>query len=197
MSFYQVNIPSPSKKQISFYLSRWEGFQNYKLQENALNKLFLQLCPKNEMIEDILLKVSTLNDFYSTNIFSVFPIAEHILKLKIDRRLENNDISLVDDIKKVSISGKIKNFYSFATKYCSHHKPYDFPIYDSYVDMMLRYFQYKSGFSNFKSSDLKDYSKFKKILLDFREAYHLDDFNLKQIDQYLWQIGKEYFPKRY
>ncbi len=197
MSFYQVNIPSPSKKQISFYLSRWEGFQNYKLQENALNKLFLQLCPKNEMIEDILLKVSTLNDFYSTNIFSVFPIAEHILKLKIDRRLENNDISLVDDIKKVSISGKIKNFYSFATKYCSHHKPYDFPIYDSYVDMMLRYFQYKSGFSNFKSSDLKDYSKFKKILLDFRGAYHLDDFNLKQIDQYLWQIGKEYFPKRY
>ena len=73
MSFYQVNIPSPSKKQISFYLSRREGFQNYKLQENALNKLFLQLCPKNEMIEDILLKVSTLNDFYSTNIFSVFP----------------------------------------------------------------------------------------------------------------------------
>lgn len=29
------------------------------------------------------------------------------------------------------------NFYSFASKYCSHHNPLDYPIYDIYVDEVL------------------------------------------------------------
>lgn len=33
------------------------------------------------------------------------------------------------------------------------------------------------------------------ILLDFQKNYGLEDFNLKQIDKYLWQLGKEKFPK--
>lgn len=35
------------------------------------------------------------------------------------------------------------------------------------------------------------------ILIDFRAFYGLDKFSLKQIDQYVWQIGKDYFPKNY
>ena len=27
--------------------------------------------------------------------------------------------------------------------------------------------------------------------------YGLDKYNLKQTDQYVWQLGKEYFPKNY
>ena len=48
-------------------------------------------------------------------------------------------------------------------------------------------------FSKFKNADLKDYSKFKNIIIAFREYYGLEEFNLKEIDQYLWQLGKEYF----
>ena len=33
-----------------------------------------------------------------------------------------------------NINGKKKNLYSFASKYCSHHNPEAYPIYDSYVD---------------------------------------------------------------
>lgn len=190
-------VPLPSVEQVEYYLDKWKRLENYTLQEEALNKLFHKLCPQNEAIEDILLKCSTLNDFYSTNIFSIYPVAQHILNLHIDRRLFDGDETLVDDIKIVKIGDKTKNFYSFATKYCSHHNPKDYPIYDSYVDAVLKYFKVVSGFSNFSSSDLKNYSCFKNILCEFKKFYKLDNYNLKQIDQYLWQLGKDYFPKRY
>ena len=58
-----VDIPYPSIEQVEFYLVRWDGLENYHLQEDALNKLFFKLCPKNTDVIDILLKASTLNDF--------------------------------------------------------------------------------------------------------------------------------------
>ena len=49
-----------------------------------------------------------------------------------------NDVTLVDDVKKVTINGSEKNFYSFTTKYCSHHRPLEFPIYDLIVKKRYR-----------------------------------------------------------
>ena len=127
----------------------------------------------------------------------VYPVAEHILSLNLDDRLKAGDMSLVGDIQKVVIDGAEKNFYSFATKYCSHHNPSDYPIYDSYVDKVLRYFRNQDGFSDFANEDLKDYIKFKRILTDFKKFYGLDQYSMKQLDRYIWQLGKEYFPKKY
>jgi len=83
-----------------------DALEDYHLQENALNRLFFELCPRNENISDILLKVSVLNDFYATKIYKVFPVAKHILSLLIDDRLQRGDDTLVDDIKVVVIKGK-------------------------------------------------------------------------------------------
>ena len=192
-----IDIPRPSINQIEKYLKKWTTLEDYSLQEKALDKLFFDLCPKNENISDILLKSSTLNDFYSTNIFKIYPLARHILSLNIDSRLNAGDVNLVKDIQYVQYDKGFKNFYSFATKYCSHHKPLEYPIYDSYVDLVLRHFRKSDQFSNFVDSDLKDYPKFKNILLDFQSFYGLNDYNLKQIDQYLWLLGKDYYPKKY
>lgn len=192
-----IQIPDPSIDQVEVYLEKWNGLENYRLQEEALNKLFFELCPRNVDITDILLKTSTLNNFYSTNIFSIYPVAKHIYSLDIDSRLHAGDVTLVRDLQYVMIGETVKNFYSFATKYCSHHNPQDFPIYDSFVDAVLRYFRNRDAFSEFQDGDLKDYVKFKSILNDFRNFYGLDQYNLKQIDQYVWQLGKEYFPKNY
>ena len=191
------HIPRPSVKEVETYLARWEQLENYHLQEDALNKLFFELCPQNNDIVSVLLKCSTLNDFYSTNIFSIYPVAKHILTLNIDARLRNGDVELVRDSQFIEIGGKQRNFYSFATKYCSHHNPVEYPIYDSYVDKVLRYFQRLDGFSAFTPDELKEYVKFKNALIAFRDYYGLTDFTLKQIDQYIWQLGKEYFPKKY
>ena len=193
----KVELPKPTKDEVQKYLAYWDSLENYKLQEDALDKLFFNVCPKNTDISDILIKVSTLNDFYSTNIFSVFPVAKHILTLNIDARLETGDTSLVDDIANVVIGDKQKHFYSFATKYCSHHYPLDYPIYDSYVDKVLMYFNKKDHFCSFGKDDLKQYAKFKNILICFKKFYGIDEFNLKEIDKYLWQLGKDYYPRKY
>lgn len=197
MKSLKIDIPTPSIEQVEYYLQAWNKLENYRLQEDALDKLFLELCTKNIEISDILLKVVALNDFYSTNIFSVYPVAKHILSLDIDSRLNSGDITLVSDLQKVIIGGTVKNFYSFSTKYCSHHKPLDFPIYDSYVEKVLCYFRDRDGFSNFKTFELKDYKKFKHTLVEFKYFYGLDKYDLKKIDRYMWQLGKDYFPKNY
>ncbi len=192
-----INISRPNKKEVEKYLTKWDSLENYVLQESALDKLFFNTYPNNTDINDILIKSSVLNDFYSTNIFSIFPVAKHILNLNIDNRLKNGDETLVNDIANIVINGKQKNFYSFATKYCSHHFPKVFPIYDSYVEKVLVYFQKKDNFSKFKRADLKDYKKFKNTLIEFKRFYNIDEYNLKDIDRYIWQLGKDYFPKKY
>ena len=193
----QKLIPLPSESVVEEYLLRWNTLENYQSQESALHKLFFELCPENKLIEDVLLKAAALNNFYSTNIFSIYPVAKHICSLNIEERLKAGDVTLVGDIQKVVIGGVTKNFYSFSTKYCSHHNALDFPIYDSYVDEVLRYFRKRDKFTNFDDANLKDYAVFKSILLEFRKFYGLEKFNIKQIDQYIWQLGKEYFPKNY
>jgi len=188
-------LPTPSAEQVEFYLARWDDLEDYSLQEEALDKLFYELCPNNTNISDVLLKTAALNDFYSTNIFKVYPLAKHIVALDIDDRLKAGDVNLVGDIQRVS--GINRKFYSFATKYCSHHNPLDYPIYDSYVDKVLRYYCIRDGFTAFSAAELKNYERFKNILIDFRSFYGLGKYSLKEIDKYIWQLGKEYLPNNF
>ena len=192
----QVKKPTPAE--VNFYLKKWKSLENYVFQESSLKKLFTKTYPHNNSLDDVLIKVCALNDFYSTNIFSPFAVAKHIISLKIDKNLAEDDLELVNTIAEVKMNGgKIKNFYSFATKYCSHHKPTIYPIYDSYVEKMLLYFKKKDNFCDFTKDDLRSYPIYRRILMDFRKFYDLESFDLKQIDQYLWQAGKFYFPKKY
>ena len=192
-----IEIPTPCKEEVIKYLKLWDSVENYAVQEKSLDKLFFHTYPNNIAIEEILIKASSLNDFYSTNIYSIFTVAKHILNLNIDERLKNGDETLVDDIANVTINGKEKYFYSFATKYCSHHFPTVYPIYDRYVEKVLLYFKKKDKFYTFKKEDLKNYKKYKEILINFKKFYEIDEYNLKDVDRYLWQLGKEYFPKKY
>lgn len=187
----------PSEALISGYLERWGQLENYRLQESSLSLLFNELCPESKSIEHILLKVSTLNDFYSTNIFDTYSVARHILDTNVDSRLEARDYSLVNDIARVTIKGKVRNFYSFASKYCSHHKPESFPIYDSFVETMLLHYQSVNRFSEFKKDDIKTYQRFVEIIRGFQTYYRLGMFSLREIDIFLWLAGKEYFPRNY
>ena len=191
-------IPTPCINEVNIYLSKWNDLESYVAQEDSLTKLFAKTYPQNVSIDEVLIKVAVLNDFYSTNIFKTYNVAKRIVDLKIDTRLAQNDVTLVNDIAKVDVGdGKMKNFYSFATKYCSHHKPLDYPIYDSFVDKVLCYFRRTDKFSKFKNNELKDYAKFKNVLIEFRTFYNLEEFSLKDIDKYIWQLGKEVFPKSY
>ena len=156
------HVPSP--QEVAEYEQKWNTLADYVNQENALDKLFFNLCPENKDISDILIKCSSLNDFYSTNIFKVHNVAKHFLNQKIDERLAVGDLNLVMDLANIEINGKRFFFYSFATKYCSHHRPDIYPIYDSYVNKLLKYFRNRDGFMVFKEANLKEYSSYYNII---------------------------------
>ncbi len=102
----------PSQKEVEIYLKLWNNLENYTLQESSLKKLFTKTYPLNNDLDDVLIKVCSLNDFYSTNIFSPFTVAKHIISLNIDDNLASNDLGIVNKIAEVEMKeGKIKNFY--------------------------------------------------------------------------------------
>jgi len=196
-----ARIPRPTEQAVSEYLCKWNTLTGYKEQEEALNLLFLRTFPHNTNLSEVLIKCSALNDFYGTNIYSIYPIARHIIDLMIDPRLISGNPHLVNEIAAGhgirSKSGKELYLFSFATKYCSHHNSENYPIYDSFVEKLLIHFRNADGFSDFTKEGLRNYPVFKQVIFDFRNTYSLESFTLKQIDQYLWQLGKEVFPKTY
>jgi RimJ/RimL family protein N-acetyltransferase len=197
----KAEIPRPTNQIVAEYLGKWELLTDYVEQEKALNLLFHETFPRNISISEVLIKCSTLNDFYSTNIFKIHPVAEHIIRLNLDLGLVNGDLQLVNDISSghgiKNKKGRELNLFSFATKYCSHHNSEDFPIFDSYVEKVIIHFKNKDRFSDFNNNELRNFVVFKQAIIDFRDFYQLNEFRLKQIDQYLWLLGKEYFPKQY
>ena len=189
------NPRRPSADIIRGYVHIWETLEKYTLQEECLAHLFHQLCPRNDDIVHILLKVSALNDFYSTNIFDTHSVAKHILAIGPTDRIAAGDAGVVNEIALVTIGGKERNFYSFASKYCNHHNPDAFPIYDSYVHKMLIYFKDSERFLTFTDDELKQYGRFVEIIRSFRTHFGLEEFSLRQIDIYLWLAGKDAFKK--
>lgn len=201
MGIRNAKVPKPTTNKIKSWNTKWDKLDDYKIQEEAINTLFKQY-PKCNDIKSTIIKCSVLNDFYSTNIFKVYPVAKHITKINnVDDDLKNGELSLVNKIAKVKL-GKgnnktTKHLYSFATKFCHHHNS-NFPIYDYYVDEMLRYFRnkYQNQFK-FKNDELKNYERFVEILKKFQEVFNLSNFSLKEIDRYLWLAGKRYMPRKY
>ncbi len=192
------DIESPTRDAVLFYNKAWDDLESYRAQESALNKLFHEFCPDNKHLDNVLLKTTALNAFYATNIYFEYAVAKHIVSLDIDERINRGDITLVTDIAsghgvKNKRTGKEICFYSFATKYCSHHRPLLFPIYDSYVDKLLTHLRDVDHFAEFNNDELRDAERFKEIVLKLRDFYNLNEFSLKQVDRYLWQYGKKMF----
>ncbi len=185
----------PAPESVEVYLEKWKTLEKYVFQEASLSLLFQQFCPNNEDIVHVLLKVSALNDFYSTNILDTHSVAKHIAVLNVDKRIAAGDPLLVNQIASVTVGGKKKNFYSFASKYCNHHNPDPFPIYDSYVEKMLLYFGARNKFGDFNKDALKQYERFVQVIVAFRKHYSLEQFTLRQIDIFLWLAGKDAFGK--
>lgn len=196
-----MNIESPSENEVEKYLAIWRSNDEYVRSDESLEKLFTETYPRNTDMEDVLIKVCSLNAIYSTNILSTstrFTVAKHIVELKIDQRLKNKDMELVNQIAKVKVNDqKTIDFYSFATKYCSHHFPKDYSMYDRYVETMLWHFKQVDNFHEFKRVDLMHYPKYHAVIKAFKEYYKLQKYNLKEIDIYLWQTGKDHFLKQY
>jgi hypothetical protein len=191
-------ITNPTAKDIDDACKKFAGDINEP--DPALNLLF-DKYPKNIDFDHVLLKVVALNALYSTMIRvnskltpTVYDVARHIVDRNIDADLDEGSESLVDRIantEQIAKSlGKEKQYnYAFATKYCSFHRPNFYPIHDSRVNEYLWHLRNLGKLSQFKRMDLWAYSKFKKIVDEFRERYNLQEFTYKQVDAFLYYEG--------
>ena len=100
---------------------------------------------------------------------------------------------LVNKMACTNVNGERGN-YSFATKYASFHCPEKYPIYDSFVDDALWNFKgdkkNKDKFFEIYRYELKDYEKFTGVMQRFRNVYELEKFTWKELDRYLWLVGR-------
>jgi hypothetical protein len=157
--------------------------------DEALLELFSQY-PQNDNRAHVLLKVVALNRLYSTGIYAVYDVANHIHRYaqEIDAGLKNGDTEIVDKIHKVTIqsTGKERKFWSFATKYCSWHNQAEYPMWDTRVCKYLC----SLGVEEFAHPDVwTRYADFKKMISALRTRYHLESFTFKQIDMFMWKYG--------
>lgn len=184
-------LPVPTEGLVKSYIHQFD--QSQVVVERALSRLF-GLFPENTAPEDVLLKVVALNDLYRTGILATYKVAEHIVGLNIDPLLKARQPDVVELIAHVRLGNKIRNNYSFATKYCAWHNSTEYPIFDGFVGQMLWSYRKQDKFSSFRRQDLWKYSQFKQVMADFREHYGLSTFDLKDIDKFLWLAGKAYYP---
>jgi len=196
-----VLLEKPTNKFVDKYVNLFNNDDRYFPADQAIMYLFTAF-PENKKIEDILLKVSVINDLYNTNILGTFKMAKHVLSLKIDQDLNDgapqivNRIALGHGIRTKDKNTEI-NFYSFATKYCAWHNPEHFAIFDSFVEKVLIQYKKQDSFCDFKKSDLRCFDTFIKIINEFANFYNIKSQSLKDIDKFLWMYGKKKFPTKF
>ncbi len=173
-----------------------------RLGEETLNGLFNQYR-SNSDLHHVFLKVVALNFLYSTRIDrysekrpDVEDVARHIHDnfKEIDSALDARPpkLEIVDRINSVTVSEKQRrSCFSFATKYCSWHRPKSYAIWDSNVKVYLRCLQKQTGFrADFKLDGDWKYPTFHGVMADLVNCYGLGEFTLKDIDKFLWLEGE-------
>ena len=174
-------------------LAKLDPYSVYVPQKKFLDNLFREEFPKNNNLKEVLTKAYILDSLYLTWSKTKYldKFAQNIIQMKdFDQRLKELDLDLVNEIAYVKINEQDhKTIYSFTTKYCSFHYPKKYPIYDSNVRRTLMHFQNK--FDEFTGEQLKNYSKFYKVMSKFKNFYGLEKFTWIDIDRYLFLMGRK------
>ena len=185
------SIIRPTPDFVERYISLFDQ-KGFNITDKAITRL-VKAFPHNHDLEDVLLKVVVINSLYATNIYAINDVAKRICELRIDSKLEQGSLDLVDELAIVNVRGKTRRNYSFASKYCSWHAPKIYPIYDSFVDQLLLAYQKQDKFTVFKREELRQYAHYREVLDKFREHYELMQFGYKDLDKFLWLYGRETF----
>jgi hypothetical protein len=184
-----MNLLKPTEQLIQTYREKFD--RQFGQPENAIRLLCVRF-PDNKTLESVLLKSITINTLFTTQIRAILAVAQHILSLGIDEKLKLGLPEVVDEIATVTIKGKNRRNYSFATKYCSFHNPAKYPIYDGFVHRLLNAYERQDGFAR-GTTDLRQYQHFKQTVCKFREFYGLVNTDAKTLDYFLWGYGRELF----
>jgi len=186
-------LPRPTVEPVeaeckAFDLENW-------LAEEALGQLRAQF-PLNTDIRHVLLKVLVLNKLYGTMIrdIEVETVAKHIVGLGIDPLLAQGSLQAVTLITDCP---NVRQYLSFASKFCSWHNPTAYPIYDGNVRECLSLYQKQDSFAQFRNKeDLYYYQKLFDAVLAFRSHYGLNSLTFKQLDKFMYRVGGQILKAR-
>ena len=188
----------PSDLVIEYFIETYWN-KSEAVSEKALNNLFKNDYIGNRDIHKVYIKVSALNDIYSTQLSNDDKLNISKVLCCFDEELSNKEYNsrLVNDICEEVNSIIDKKPYSFVTKYCSHENAYEYPIFDGYVEVMLKWFRKKDKYGTFDFPDSalseRNYNIFREILIDFCNKFEISK-SFKEVDEYLWTAGKIFFP---
>ena len=176
--------------------NRWNHLGGtYGLQEQIIDLIFRKRYAfQNTNADVVKLKTITLNLYYSTYIQATTKLATGILQIQdLDARLQNGDLTLVDDIANVLP----RRNYSFATKYCACHNPKAYPIYDNIVADYLAKVIVKGNLKGYQATSLTAATKIMKNYMDyvaiynaFIKQYKLKRLSYREVDWYIWTTCK-------
>jgi hypothetical protein len=189
-----MNTPTlerPTPTLVAKYTEQFDH-SNATLTDLALTRL-IAAFPDNRDESAVLLKATTINSLYATNIYAIFQVAQHICSMNIDPKLAQGSLEVVDEIATITLKGKRKRNYSFATKYCSWHRPEIYPIFDSYVERLLWAYRQQDHFADYKRGETWHYPRYVEIIEQFRTHYGLNRFSFKELDKFLWLYGMKVF----
>lgn len=148
---------------------------SWETTDKALNAVH-ENFPKDDLAS-CLVKVVTVNSLYSTNVYAVWRMAEHVQQILADPHRPTGP-ELVD---RIAALGK-RNHRSFASKYTHFFIDPQYPILDQYVLKMLAYHLGQ------RQVWPKDYVQFHGWFEKLRSLCD-GQFSTKDIDQYLWMAG--------
>lgn len=202
---YEVFVSKtiPNKDRIQSLITQFDNTNN--ISEEAIRHLIDN--PFKETKDSPIYtytKVSLINDNYSTHLSSAekSAISKILYDFSEDIQKRNYNRDLIDNIRSECRKPNMlnKDPYSFITKYCCHHNPDNYPIFDSYVEIMLKWFSDLEDVpfhTTDKNSDFCNYDFFRNVLMQFKEYCEtnriIESISYRNLDKYLWSAGKEFF----
>ena len=193
--------PSLTKDNIENVEDKVRNDPKYGEDLKELTTFFTQF-PTNTNRDIVIHKILLVDITNSTNLkftssrvndFSIYNLAEQLIKWNIDKDIENGSHSIVDKISKFCNS----NIFSFATKYCCYHNTLcynkdDYSIFDKvvvktipqYVDISPTYIddEKDKGYSHYHSLITK--------LIDVYDLHRIENIRRK-LDHFLWFPNKD------
>ena len=187
-----LNLLNPTRKIVKEYVDKFDdGVEG--INKNIIDGFVSHYGTSCDGIAAVSALINTL---YSTHIgasdfaaltYGIFKIRE------LKNRLNAGDIALVSEIAgllKTDNENK-KEYISFASKFCAFHNEAKFPIYDRISREMLAKINKTQSFTERFNKDKIPYEKYVEIYNSFIKKFGLEELTYREVDKYLWSVGKE------
>lgn len=200
--------PEHLREEVARCVGIWET-EGYTRDEGFLDNLFTEECRGNTHEPAVFTKVAALDSLYATYILKGHHgvIVDALCQLgnSLDKELEHGEEGAVGRIV-VAINNELKakklrkrNYYSFATKYCSFHNFSGYSLFDTHARTTLEDIL-KLSPSDFggkeKVRQLESYPKLHEAIGRLITDNGLKKFGRRGVDHYLWIRGREEAAKR-